>query len=62
MEGEAESPGWKSDPQRPRSVRPPWLARVMSGHPESRIARRGRDFSREHLHDRKPEGPSAPKV
>ena len=45
-----------------RSVRPPWLARVMRGHPESRIARRGRDFSREHRHDRRPEGPRAPKV
>ena len=45
-----------------RSVRPPWLARVMRGHPESRIARRGRDFSREHLNDRRPEGPSVPKV
>ena len=62
MEGEAESPGWKSDPQRPRSVRPPWLARATPGHPESRIARRGRDFSREHKNDRRPEGPSAPKV
>ena len=34
----------------------------QAGHPESRIARRGRDFSREHKIDRKPEGPSVPKV
>ena len=33
-------------PSNPRSVRPPWLARVMSGHPESRIAQE-EEISRE---------------
>ena len=50
------------DPLIPAASGPRGSHESQTGHPESRIARRGRDFSREHKHDRKPEGPSVPKV